>query len=83
MVLDSLEDSNKIIVPSEAIVPVQSGKKVFIANNGQAKEIKIESSTRTASSILVLSGLKEGDTLITSGVMALKDEAPIKVKLSK
>lgn len=79
--LDQIKDA--IIVPSEAIVPVQSGKKVFIANNGQAKEIKIESSTRTASSILVLSGLKEGDTLITSGVMALKDEAPIKVKLSK
>jgi membrane fusion protein (multidrug efflux system) len=27
----------------------------------------------------MLSGLKIGDTLITSGVMSLKEEAPIKV----
>jgi membrane fusion protein (multidrug efflux system) len=79
--LDQIKDA--IIVPSEAVVPIQSGKKVFIANNGKAKEIKIETSTRTDSSILVLTGLKEGDTLITSGVMALKDEAPIKVNLKK
>ena len=70
-----------IIVPTEAIVPVQDGKKVFIANMGKAKEVKVEATTRTDASILILSGLKAGDTLVTSGVMSLKDEAPIKVKV--
>lgn len=79
--LDVIKDA--IVVPSQAIVPVQSGKKVYIANNGQAKEVKVETATRTDASILVLSGLKAGDTLITSGVMSLKDEAPIKVKITK
>jgi membrane fusion protein (multidrug efflux system) len=77
--LETIKDA--IIVPSEAIVPIQGGKKVFIANNGQAKEVKVETATRTDSSILVLSGLTVGDTLITSGVMSLKDEAPVKVSL--
>ncbi len=72
-----------IVVPSQAIVPVQSGKKVYISNNGKAKEVKVETTTRTDTSILVLSGLNVGDTLITSGVMSLKDEAPIKVKITK
>ncbi len=79
--LDVIKDA--IVVPSQAIVPVQSGKKVYVANNGQAKEVKVETATRTDASILVLSGLKAGDTLITSGVMSLKDEAPIKVKITK
>lgn len=70
-----------IVVPSEAIIPVQSGKKVYVADNGKAKEVMVEATTRTDASILVLSGLKEGDTLITSGVMSLKNEAPIKVKV--
>ncbi|MDQ8014374.1 MAG: efflux RND transporter periplasmic adaptor subunit, partial [Flavobacterium nitrogenifigens] len=70
-----------IVVPSQAIIPIQDGKKVFIANNGQAKEVMVDATTRTDSSILILSGLKPGDTLITSGVMSLKDEAPIKVKV--
>ena len=72
-----------IVVPSEAIVPVQSGKKVYVANMGKAKEVMVDATTRTDSSILILSGLKAGDTLITSGVMSLKHEAPIKVKVKK
>ncbi|MBS7253951.1 efflux RND transporter periplasmic adaptor subunit [Flavobacterium branchiicola] len=70
-----------IVVPSEAIVPVQNGKKVFISNMGKAKEVMVEATTRTDSSILILSGLKAGDTLVTSGVMSLKNDAPIKVKV--
>lgn len=70
-----------IVVPSQAIVPIQDGKKVYVANNGQAKEVMVDATTRTDSSILILAGLKPGDTLITSGVMSLKDEAPIKVKV--
>ncbi|MFD1605204.1 efflux RND transporter periplasmic adaptor subunit [Flavobacterium artemisiae] len=70
-----------IVVPTEAIIPVQSGKKVYIANIGKAKEVMVEATTRTDASILVLSGLKAGDTLITSGVMTLKNDAPIIVKV--
>lgn len=70
-----------IVVPSEAIVPVQEGKKVYIANMGKAKEVIVEATTRTDASILILSGLKAGDTLITSGVMSLKNDAPIKIKV--
>lgn len=77
--LDIIKDA--IVVPTEAIVPVQDGKKVFIANKGKAKEVMVEATTRTDASILILSGLKAGDTLVTSGVMSLKDEAPIKVKV--
>ena len=72
-----------IVVPSEAIVPVQNGKKVYIANMGKAKEVMVDATTRTDASILILSGLKAGDTLITSGVMSLKNDAPIKVKVKK
>ena len=77
--LDIIKDA--IVIPSEAIIPVQDGKKVFVFNNGKAKEVMVETTTRTDASILVLSGLKVGDTLITSGVMSLKEEAPVKVKI--
>ena len=70
-----------VVVPSEAIVPVQNGKKVFVSSNGKAKEVMVETATRTDASILVLSGLKAGDTLITSGVMSLKADASVKVKI--
>ena len=77
--LDIIKDA--VVIPTESIVPVQNGKKVFVSNNGKAKEVMVETTTRTDDSVLVLSGLKVGDTLITSGVMSLKEEAPVKVKV--
>ena len=79
--LTTIKDA--IVVPSQAIVPVQNGKKVFISNKGKAKEVMVEATTRTDASILILSGLKAGDTLITSGVMSLKNDAPVKVKVKE
>ena len=77
--LDIINDA--VVIPTEAIIPVQNGKKVFIANKGMAKEVMVETATRSDASILILSGLKAGDTVLTSGVMSLKDESPIVVKI--
>lgn len=77
--LDIIKDA--IVVPSQAVIPVQDGKKVFISYMGKAKEISVETATRTDASLLILSGLKAGDTLITSGVMALKNDAPVKIQV--
>lgn len=74
--------SDAILVPSEAIIPIQGGKKVFISEKGKAKEVQINASTRTEDEILVLSGLNIGDTLITSGVMSLKNDIPVKVTVT-
>ena len=70
-----------IVVPTEAIIPVQNGKKLFIARHGKAHEVMVETATRTDASILVLSGLKAGDTVLTSGVMSLKSDSKVKVNL--
>lgn len=77
--LKNIKDA--IVIPTEAVVPIQDGKIVFIANNGKAKEVKIETLARTAKDVVVTNGIKSGDTLLTSGVMSLKDEADIKVKV--
>ncbi len=77
------EINNALLIPSESIIPVQDGKKVFVAQKGLAQEVKIETGTRTEKLILVTQGLKAGDTIITSGIMSLKPETPIQVTLKK
>lgn len=79
--LDKVQDA--IVVPTEAVVPIQGGKKVFVSNNGKAKEVKVETATRTETDILILSGLKAGDTVLTTGVLTLKNDAPVKVSVAK
>jgi membrane fusion protein (multidrug efflux system) len=71
------------IIPTEAIVPVQGGKKIFISENGLAKEVMVTTGTRTDKDIVVLSGLKAGDTVLTTGVLTLKKETPVKVSVTK
>ena len=48
-----------------------------------AKEVIIETESRTEKEILVTAGLKPGDTVIISGIMALKEGAPLNVTLPK
>ncbi len=73
--------SNAILIPTEAIIPVLKGKKVFVSNHGKAKEVMIETGTRTEKSVLVTSGLSVGDTVLTTGMMSLKTDAPVKIKV--
>ena len=77
--LEKINDA--LLVPTEALIPIQGGKKIFISNNGKAKEIVVETGARTDKNVLVTSGLKAGDTILTSGVMSLKEGSPIKVKI--
>ncbi|WP_207429118.1 efflux RND transporter periplasmic adaptor subunit [Pedobacter sp. SYSU D00535] len=77
--LTTIEEA--ILIPSESIVPVQNGKKVFVTEAGKAKEVMVETSTRTEKDVLVTAGLKPGDTVLTTGVMTLKEGAPVKVKI--
>ncbi|PKP18248.1 MAG: efflux transporter periplasmic adaptor subunit [Bacteroidetes bacterium HGW-Bacteroidetes-23] len=79
--LENLDDA--ILIPTEAIIPIQNGKKVFVVEKGKAKEVIIETGNRNEKEILVTSGLKIGDTLITSGIMAVKPGADVKVNLTK
>ncbi len=74
---------NAILIPNEAVIPVLKGKIVFIQKNGKAQEVKVESGTRTDENIVITSGLKAGDTVLTTGSMALKKDAPVKVTLIK
>ncbi|SFA77531.1 membrane fusion protein, multidrug efflux system [Flavobacterium swingsii] len=79
--LENINDA--LLVPTEALIPVQNGKKIFVSIHGKAKEIMVETGARTDKNILILSGLKAGDTVLTSGVMTLKDDSPVKVSIKK
>lgn len=72
-----------ILIPNEAVIPVLKGKIVFISKNGKAQQVPVEAGTRTAEKIVITSGLKVGDTVLTTGAMALKPDAPVKVTVAK
>lgn len=70
-----------LLVPAEAVIPIQNGKKIFIKKDGLAKEILVETGARTESDVLIVKGINEGDTVLTSGVMSLRDGSGVNVTL--
>ncbi|MDZ7612709.1 MAG: efflux RND transporter periplasmic adaptor subunit [Flavobacteriaceae bacterium] len=74
---------NALLVPTESLIPIQNGKKIFVSEGGLAKEIIVETGSRTENSVIILNGLKAGDTILTSGVMMLRNGTPVKVNLIK
>lgn len=70
-----------LMVPTEALIPIQNGRKVFISENGRAKEIIVETGARTERAVRVTSGLKPGDTILTSGIMVLRDGTPLNIEI--
>jgi membrane fusion protein, multidrug efflux system len=76
--LDLGENKNALMIPTQAIIPQERNKQVIAAKGGKAIFTAIKTGTRQASAVEVVSGLKEGDTIVTTGVLFLKPGADIK-----
>lgn len=75
-----LHDKKGIMIPSEALIPILKGYKVFLVKNGVAKEQIVETGFRDAQKVLIKEGLNKGDTLILTGMLRLKDGSPLKIE---
>ncbi len=79
LILETIE--NALLVPTEAIVPDLQGHKVFVNHGGKAKEERVEIGIRTDREVEILSGLKAGDTVITTGILQLRQGSPVRVNV--
>ena len=67
------DDPKALMIPTEAIIPEEENKKVIIAQYGKAHFVDIKTGIRQASKIQVIDGLQPGDTIMTSGLLFLKE----------
>jgi membrane fusion protein (multidrug efflux system) len=77
--VDLGEENNSILIPTQSIIPILKGQKVLVSKNGVAQEVKIMTGIRTGDKIQVTEGLQEGDTVLTTGILAVKKDAKLKL----
>jgi membrane fusion protein (multidrug efflux system) len=70
-------DQNAIVLPTQAVVPQARGKQVFVYNGGIAKSVDVTTGIRDSATVQILSGLKVGDTVLTTGLLSLRPEAKV------
>lgn len=79
-----LEDiTNSILIPSEALVPDYEGEKVFVYKDGKAVQPLVTTGIRTEKEVQISDGLDVGDSLIVSGIIQLRPNAPVKINSVK
>lgn len=79
--LDIDKDNNAIIVPTQAIIPLSRGKEVILYKGGTPQFVPVTTGIRDSSYIQITNGVSIGDTVLISGLMAIKPDS--EVKLSK
>lgn len=67
------ENKDALLIPTQAIIPDDQNKSVIVAKDGKAHFILVKTGIRRASNIEITEGIKIGDTIITTGVLFLKE----------
>jgi len=65
--------NDALAVPSEAIIAEMGIDKVFIYQNGKSISKSVKKGIRNSSHVQIVEGLSEGDTVITTGIMQLRE----------
>ncbi len=79
VVLELEHFEGALLVPSQAIVPELQGQKVFLQRNGRAEQSQVEVGMRTEARVQILSGVRPGDTVITTGMLQLAPGLPVQL----
>ncbi|HEY5163237.1 MAG TPA: efflux RND transporter periplasmic adaptor subunit, partial [Terriglobales bacterium] len=74
-----IDYGNQIVVPQEAVLDSGKEQTVFVAHEGGSFEPrKITAGAKVGGMVMVLSGLKAGETVVTSGNFLIDSESRLK-----
>jgi membrane fusion protein (multidrug efflux system) len=73
------KDTEALMIPTQAIIPQARNKQVIVLRRDTAIFSVVETGIRDSAYVQVLSGLKRGDTVITTGLMAIRPSLKIRV----
>ena len=75
--INSTNGAKNIYVPNQSVVPDVNGRSVWMLKEGKATLVPVQTGTRTADMLEILSGIERGDTIITTGLMQLREGIPV------
>ncbi|BEI55041.1 MexH family multidrug efflux RND transporter periplasmic adaptor subunit [Butyricimonas faecihominis] len=81
--LMTAENLKYILVPTEAVVPEMDGKRLWVVKNKKATSVPVQTDSRDSQFVEVTSGIQVGDTVLTGGLMQLREGMIVNVKLNK
>jgi membrane fusion protein, multidrug efflux system len=73
------KNANALLVPSQAVIPLARTKQVIVVRRDSALFVDVETGARDSVFVQVISGIKPGDTIATTGLMAIRPGVKIRI----
>lgn len=70
---------NTVFIPTQSVIPNIRGKQVLLVTGGKALFSDVETGARDSSRVEILKGLKQGDTILTTGIMTTRPGSKIRI----
>jgi RND family efflux transporter MFP subunit len=80
VITDTYHENNAVIIPYDAVYYDGSQAYVYTVVDGKAKRTNIETGLYDNDNIVVISGLSEKDTVITTWAAQLRDGVDVEIK---
>jgi membrane fusion protein (multidrug efflux system) len=71
------KNDRALIVPTQSIIPQARNKNAVLFNGGTAKFVPVVTGIRDSSYVQIIDGLQAGDTVITTGLLAIRPNSKI------
>ena len=68
-----------VVIPEEALVPSGANNFVFVVRDGKAERREVRIGARRPGDVEILSGLDEGEAVVTHGTMRLRDGQAVNI----
>jgi membrane fusion protein (multidrug efflux system) len=73
------KNEKALLVPTQAVIPNIRNKQVVLLRGDSVQFAIVETGIRDSSYVEITHGLSAGDTVITTGLMAIRPHAKVKV----
>lgn len=78
--MKTANEKKYLYAPNQAVVPDSKGRFVWLKKNGKAVATQVQTGNRTTENLEILSGIEVGDTIITTGLMQLREGMDVAVE---
>lgn len=77
LILNTIDDA--LMIPTISLVPELQGQKVYLFKNGSVVEQQVQTGIRTAERVQIVEGIQQGDTVLTTGLLQVRQGMPVQI----
>ncbi|HTQ27033.1 MAG TPA: efflux RND transporter periplasmic adaptor subunit [Puia sp.] len=81
--INAKEDTRAVMVPTNSLIPDDKNNQVILVRNGKAVFVNVGTGLRLDNNVEITSGITPGDTVVVTGVLFARPNAPVQIRSSK